>query len=99
MSAPLGPGDYVECVDASLGEGLVWMPGEAPIQGALYTVSAIFTDVFGIEVLEFKELKRSENACAHYGGRLGYGRRRFKPIYKRDEKLFRQLEVPVEEFA
>lgn len=98
MSA-IGPGDFVECVDATSGPG-AWMPGEAPVVGAIYTVERVFVNGWGIESLHLRELKRHPGSVAFWGGGpLGYNIKRFRPIYRPKSSLIEQLKRPVSEPA
>jgi hypothetical protein len=90
MSA-IGPGDFVECVDGSP----LSNPKRPPvIEGAVYRVHAIKSVLAAngeaVEALLLVGLNTYPDA---------YSMRRFRPIYRPDEKLIRDLLQPVEEFA
>jgi hypothetical protein len=97
MSA-IGPGDMVECIDAgpsgSNGHGSAWEPGAAPVMGAIYTVVEVFIDVAGREALELSEIRRGPEAIRVWGGRVGYGPRRFRPIRKPKSDFIEALKQP-----
>lgn len=96
MSAPIGPDDYVECVDASLG----WVTGASGlVHGRIYRIEKVL-----------REHKHGVTGCPTCGVVLRDGPNpdvpwdisRFKPIYRPDASLISRLlsdvptDVPVE---
>lgn len=93
MSAPIGPGDWVECIDVtprnSNGPGnLTWL--RLLRVGAIYRVQAVFTldgeDGFALAGFPPPPSPRMR----------GFRADRFRPIYRPSESLFleRLMDVP-----
>lgn len=97
-------GQKVVCVDASNTPGRRWYPGEAPVEGYVYTIVGVraATKPGGSPfVLVFKELDRCREMKAWYarhGGRHwpGYGSDRFRPVVDRptDIGIFKAMLNP-----
>jgi hypothetical protein len=98
VSAPIGPGDFVECVHADAIRGVwagqCWEPGAALTKGAIYTVREVFIDVAGREALDLVEVQRGPEAVKGWGGRIGYAPERFRPIYRPKSDLIESLKQP-----
>lgn len=81
MTAPIGPGDYVECIHAGFDE-------RSPLTvGAVYTVTKVMEDN-GFMGFLLKEV-------APPPGFTGFLADLFKPIYRRDESLINRLMAPL----
>lgn len=96
MAAPIAPGDWVECVDASPG----WDGLPVPfVVGGLYRVT---------EVIEGNEWHQAGRYVREFCVGLlfegvpqpsddgSYNAVRFRPIYRPSEKLIEQLSQPVD---
>ena len=79
MAAPIGPGDWVICVDASSSSLFGWLPEEAITEGALYQVADCFIDGCGYPAVDLVGKDRS-GVSMEYGFRCGYHLRRFRPL-------------------
>ena len=78
MGVPIGPGDWVECIDAA---ARVWFPPEEQLtNGAVYCVAECFTDARGHSVFALVGKERVYGS-RYVGFRLGYAIWRFRPIY------------------
>lgn len=89
MSA-IGPGDWVECIDASPSEeGRHFCEADQLVLGTVYCVSAawVWRDSTPV-ILVGRE--RSE-ASEYWGVRCGYGVRRFRLIYRPKNDLIERL--------
>lgn len=71
----------VVCVDAGDHDMGTWWPGEAPIKGAVYTISAMVVDAFG-EGLCFEELERHPEVRKFWDVH-SYSPHRFRPVVDR----------------
>ena len=90
MAAPIGPGDWVECVDASPCS----MYGPPPLTvGALYRVERIRE--FEPEVIDGWCLWLVGVRANSPEGAFGGGR--FRPIYRPKSSIIEQLKQPVSE--
>lgn len=87
MTAPIGPGDFIECVDAG-----PMRPGVEPsglVAGKIYTVR-------GVDVVPDKFTNAGEpivllvEVCPPVETD-GYDPARFRPVYRRDETLTARL--------
>lgn len=56
-----------------------WAPGEAPIEGDVYTVTRVYVAADQLR-LWLRELKRAPIAFDVYGGIAGYAAERFRPL-------------------
>lgn len=79
MTAPIGPGDKVICVNISEEPGRIWFPGEAPVIGAIYTVARVGASPSGIATVWLEEIERAAEVCAQLGFAAGYYLHRFRP--------------------
>jgi hypothetical protein len=85
MSEPIGPGDYVECINSS-------KPANV---GRVYLVTRVFVErggcpchggsPFGLRFAEKQPTRRRKGFCG-----LNY-----RPIYRRDESLIERLLAPL----
>jgi len=90
----IGPGDFVECVDANPSPGTIFGPTEALRLGALYTVERCML-IDGTPCVHLVEIKRDARAILFYGENCGYATRRFRPIYRPKPNAFDQyLKAP-----
>lgn len=97
-------GQKVVCVDASNRPGRRWYPGEAPVEGSVYTIVGVRASKKPERapfVLAFKELERCEEMRAWLieRGRKdwpGYGSNRFRPLVERktDISIFKAMLSP-----
>lgn len=87
----IGPGDWVECVDADFGVG-VWADRRRIFKGMLYQVSDAWID-FDNEPVILVGWER-EVATREFGARAGYWVRRFRPIYRPKADLIESLKTP-----
>lgn len=96
MSEPIGPGDYVECIDASVLRfaGYEW-GGDAPNIGTIYTVERLVIAPTGEDAFILKELRRSAAAREKWGEDVGYGAFRFRPIYRPKADFIENLKTPI----
>lgn len=88
MSAPIGPGDWVECVDASA------CPAYGPtplVVGLIYAVERIDgrADVVGGVALHLVGVRSG-------GPQGGFGAFRFRPVYRPRTDLIETLLQPVD---
>lgn len=85
-------GQKVVCVDASSRQGYSWHD-DAPIEGAVYTVSGNFVGADGTPIIHLIELRRSAEAVFWYGPETGYRASRFRPIVDRktDISVFQEI--------
>lgn len=90
-AAPIGPGDFVRCINDGTGEIRPWEDGAAPTEGALYTVEQVAVNSLGRDIYILKEIKRGPWAIAVWGHPCGYWVERFVPVYRRDESLTARL--------
>jgi hypothetical protein len=56
-----------------------WKPGEAPVEGDIYTVTRVYVAADQLR-LWLAELKRAPIAFDVYGGIAGYAAERFRPV-------------------
>jgi len=98
MSADIGPGDLVECIDASLPR-LGYRDGDELIMGMIYTVER--TLVWnGLPGLVLKEAARPPETRTEYNGDCGYLLRRFRPVRRPDPKvILNLLKVPTRDLV
>lgn len=82
----LYPGAKVVCVDARA--RFSWAPGEALVEGKVYTVRDTHIDDENMVVLRLFEVERSRIAKDMWKDeRLGYGAFRFRPLTKRKTSI------------
>jgi hypothetical protein len=97
MSAPIGPGDYVECVNA----GSKW-PGFPCflILGAIYTVERIVLpgpDTVDDTVFLVGVKNPNDGRITPRGDRVaGFALSRFRPIYRRSDTILKSVLEPVD---
>lgn len=84
MSIPIGPGDWVECVDA-LGREPAGTPTPLRV-GAIYQVEDTFR-WFGHDGLTLREVKPPT-------GDRGFAAALFRPIYRPKADLIESLKAP-----
>ncbi len=93
-------GQKVVCVDAHSvkpgDEGRRWIPGEEPIEGAIYTIRRIWKSSTGSLVFDFFELSRDARSSIAWGYEVGYGSFRFRPVIERktDISIFTAMLAP-----
>lgn len=77
-------GQRIICVGANEGPGF-WFPGEALIDGEVYTIAGIFI-CSADGRLTFDLVEKGSRLAANkaYGIRCGYGAFRFRPVQTRD---------------
>jgi hypothetical protein len=90
MSAPIGPGDWVECVDAAARS--FFAPEDVLTVGKLYRVTKTFVNAFG-PALGIEGHPRID-ASAYWGFEVGYRLHRFRPIYRPKSSIIEQLKQP-----
>jgi hypothetical protein len=97
MSAPIGPGDLVLCIDASVRGHGPWEPGAKIVEGAIYTVVEVFIGPVGEDAFELSEARRGPEAQKFWGARCGYAADRFVPIRKPKSDFIQSLKQPAPE--
>jgi len=97
-------GDKVVCEKVDPVLGTSWHASERLQAGKVYTIASIWLCENRV-VFDFDEQKRSDEACAFYGMKLGYGAWRFRPVQPRksDISIFtdmlKAVDQPVKEEA
>lgn len=87
MSEPIGPGDWVECIDAT--------PGVNPpnvsylVLGALYCIEAVITSPRGAVIYGLVGMHQTGLS----GRRLAYSAWRFRPIRDGQERIAKKERV------
>jgi hypothetical protein len=77
-------GDKVVCVNNVPREpGTVFDDEERPVIGKVYTIRAMWVDTDGDIVMDFEELRRSQDTHDEYGCYCGYAAYRFRPVTPR----------------
>lgn len=92
MSA-IGPGDWVECIDASTRGASIWEPGGEIVVGQAYQVSDVFEGWNGAPNLALVGRDRGIAERFH-GCRLGYAPDRFRSIYRPKSDFIESLKAP-----
>lgn len=88
MAAPIGPGDWVECVDSAGTEVWRW-----PLTvGRIYRVLELLTGDGVPDALQLVEIGWAED-----GEYCGFAVERFRPIYRPKSSIIEQLKQPVSE--
>lgn len=90
----IGPGDYVECVNASTAAKAPWKDGPGLHVGRVYVVSETFINANNSPVV-LLGWERVLSSRIH-GFRCGYGVERFRRIYRPKADLIAGLLKPVE---
>lgn len=96
MSIHFHVGQKVVCVDADVTDG-IWVEGEAPEKGRVYTVKGVHLNNRGEVVLHLHEIDRADYSKVwHRNHNLGYGAYRFRPVVERetDISLFTAMLTP-----
>jgi hypothetical protein len=93
MAAPIGPGDWVECVDVSprYQPGYGWCPApDQLVLRSIYRVARVFCEpVWGVDSVVLEGLGAHETRAdgAYWAGR-------FRPIYRPKSELIDTLKQP-----
>lgn len=80
-------GMKVECVDSHPGHGFSWEHQEAPVLGSKYTVTRVFIDEEGDEIIHLQEIARDRVSQEWWGDDVGYRASRFRPIVERKTSI------------
>ena len=98
MSAPIGPGDAVECIvpcnEDSPGIHAHWLCGASIELGRVYTVMRVIVDIdnFGEECGAYVLTEKDTHWPRSRDGELGaWAAGHFKPVYRRNEALITNL--------
>jgi hypothetical protein len=98
MSAPIGPGDWVECVDASPHRGALDPSTIIALSlGALYQVREVADGFAGGELRHGLLLVGLKNRTNRDGLEFAYDVERFRPIYRPKSSIIEQLKQPAPE--
>lgn len=85
----------VECINAGPLDGSfgIWMDGDSPVVGQIYTVLRELTDGGGDRVYHLVELRRGPIARSQWGEDAGYRVLRFRPVVERktDISIFTKM--------
>lgn len=94
MAAPIGPGDWVECVDASLRR--VTIASGRLVRGAIYCVAwCAERHATGVGLVQ--SIGLTDPVMRWYaedGTEGGYVADRFRPIYRPKQELIQSLKAP-----
>jgi hypothetical protein len=86
-------GQKVVCVDATSGP-FTWLPGEAPTEGAIYTVARLsISPLDGVALMELCEITRHKNTEKNWGHK-GYGQYRFRPVVENKSSISFTMGAP-----
>ena len=92
MSAPIGPGDWVECVDTSAPNFPTLDPDKSSrgllTKGAIYQVEAVVPSRLNRPMLQLREVKTLRN---EWGAFYAF---RFRPVYRPKADLIESLKAP-----
>jgi len=95
MAAPIGPGDWVECVDASPHRGARDPSVVAPLTcGALYRVRDVVEGFIGGQLVSGLLLVGITNPTNREGLEFAYDIERFRPIYRPNKEIIESLKQP-----
>jgi hypothetical protein len=89
-------GQKVVCVDASCDPDRTWDDGEAPTEGAVYTIASLNVHADGTPILSLVELRRTPLSLWLHGPTAGYKQSRFRPVVekKTDISIFVAMLTP-----
>lgn len=100
MAAPIGPGDFVECVlpcnERDSGVAAHWLCGAEIVAGRIYTVASVKVGVdnFGDETVGFVLTDKDTHWPDQWGELGAWHYAHFRPIYSRRADIIESLKAP-----